>query len=91
MFLKDQAARNPGDIGNLFANFFQEVYVKDDESSNMIDMPNLEQNPPKVSLIQFTESDIVEVILDLDEQKGPGPDGISPLILKKLALAVSTP
>jgi hypothetical protein len=65
------------------------VYEKDDESSNMIDMPNLEQNPHKVSLIQFTESEIVEAILD--EQKGPGPDGISPLILKKLALAVSTP
>jgi hypothetical protein len=45
------------------------VYVKDDESSNMLDMPNLEQNPHK-ALIQFTESEIAEAILDLDEQKG---------------------
>jgi hypothetical protein len=27
---KDQAARNPEEIANLFANFFQEVYVNDE-------------------------------------------------------------
>jgi hypothetical protein len=41
MFLEDQAARNPEEIANLFAIFFQEVYVRLGESSNMLDMPNL--------------------------------------------------
>jgi hypothetical protein len=35
MYLKDQAAQNPEEIANLFAIFFQEVYVKDDESSTI--------------------------------------------------------
>jgi hypothetical protein len=30
-------------------------------------------------------------ILALDTQKGPGPDGISPLILKKIVLVVKRP
>jgi hypothetical protein len=37
-----------------------------------------------VSLIQFTELEIEEAILGLDGQKGSGPDGIPPSVLKKL-------
>jgi Reverse transcriptase (RNA-dependent DNA polymerase) len=92
MFFHDEAARNPQEIANLFAKFFQDVYVKDDNSTNPQDnLPNVEQNSHKVALIQFTEAEVVEAIMDLDEQKGPGPDGISPSILKKLISVVKAP
>ena len=81
MFFKNQAARNPEELANLFAKFFQEVYVKDDDSLNLLNNVSIaDPNPHKVSLIQFTETEIEEAILGLDGQKGPGPDGIPPSI-----------
>jgi hypothetical protein len=47
--------------------------------------PNFEQKPHKVSLIQFTEAEVEETILSMDERKGPAPDDISPSIVKKSA------
>jgi Reverse transcriptase (RNA-dependent DNA polymerase) len=92
MFLNDDAARSPQEIANLFAKFFQSVYVKDDESFTPLTPPShVDQNQQKVSLIQFAETAVLEAILDLDEQKGPGPDGITPSILKKLVSVVKVP
>jgi hypothetical protein len=92
MFLEDQTARDPQEIANLFANFFQSVYVKDDDPSISMTTPDCaDQNQHKVSLIQFTETAVHEAILELDEQKGPGPDGISPSILKKLVSVLRVP
>jgi hypothetical protein len=44
-----------------------------------------------VELIQLEEETVEQGILDLDTQNGPGPDGISPLILKKIVLVVKKP
>jgi Reverse transcriptase (RNA-dependent DNA polymerase) len=44
-----------------------------------------------VSLLQFAEIAVHEAIMDLDEQKGPGPDGITSSILKKLVTVVQVP
>jgi hypothetical protein len=63
----------------LFAKFFQGVYVNDGQSiplSTLEALPNDDQNSHKVSLIQMTETAVENAILESDEQKGPGPDGI---------------
>jgi hypothetical protein len=44
-----------------------------------------------VSLLQFAENAVHEAIMDLDEQKSPGPNGITPSILKKLVSVVQLP
>jgi hypothetical protein len=44
-----------------------------------------------VLLIQLEEEIVKQGILALDTQKGPGPDGISQLILKKIVLVVKKP
>jgi hypothetical protein len=44
-----------------------------------------------VSLIQIKGETVEQGILALDTQKGPGPDGISPLFLKKIVLIVKKP
>jgi hypothetical protein len=85
IFFKDQAARNPEEIANLFAKKFQEVYMKEDDSLNFLkNVPIAESNSHKVSPIQLTEPEIEEAILGLDGKKGPGPDGIPPSVLEKL-------
>jgi hypothetical protein len=44
-----------------------------------------------IALIQLEETPVEGGILSLDTQKGPGPDGIPPLILKKIVLVVKKP
>jgi hypothetical protein len=46
------------------------------------------ENSSTVSLIQLKEATVKHGILTLDTQKGLGPDGISPLILKEIVLIV---
>jgi hypothetical protein len=50
-----------------------------------------EHESHKVSLVQVKQTAVEEVILGLDEQMGPGPDGISPSILRKLVSVVKVP
>jgi hypothetical protein len=52
---------------------------------------NAEHNQQKVSLNQFEETAVQEALLDLDVQKGLGPDGISRFILKKLFSVMLVP
>jgi hypothetical protein len=58
-------------LGDTCAHNAQEI-IEDIEDSST------------VSLIQLEEETVERGILALDTQKGPGPDGISPLILKKM-------
>jgi hypothetical protein len=44
-----------------------------------------------VSLTQLEEETMEQGVLALDTQKGPGPDEIPPLILKKIDLVVKRP
>jgi hypothetical protein len=44
-----------------------------------------------VLLIQLEEETVGQGILALDTRKGPGPDGVFPLILKKIVLVVNKP
>jgi hypothetical protein len=64
---------------NLFAEFFQGVYVSECEP---VLLPTLNS---------FTQPAVEKAILRLDEQKGPGPDGILPFILRKLVSVVKVP
>jgi hypothetical protein len=91
MFFKNQSAHGPQDIANLFASFFQSGYVQDDGDHISSYTPDSDDHQQKVSLLQFTENAVHEAILDLNEQKGPGPDGITPSILKKLVSVMKVP
>jgi hypothetical protein len=68
--------------------------VSEDEpvSLPMLDtLPNNEHEPRKVSLVQLTQTANGEAILGLDEQKGPGPDGILPSTLKESVSVFKVP
>jgi hypothetical protein len=44
-----------------------------------------------LSLILFAEGNVGDALMNLDEQKRTDPDGISPLILRKIFLDVKAP
>jgi hypothetical protein len=52
--------------------------------------PDDVSEPPFRSL-QFTVLEVLNALLDLASNKGPGPDGVSPLILKNCASAFALP
>jgi hypothetical protein len=54
-------------------------------------LPDEEHESHKVSFVQLTQTAFEKDILGLDEQKGPGPDGISPSILRQLVSVVKVP
>jgi hypothetical protein len=54
-------------------------------------LPDEEHESHKVSLVQSTQTAVEEAILGLDKQKGLGPVGISPSILRKLVSIVKIP
>jgi hypothetical protein len=68
--------------------YFQDVYVRDDSQEDFV-VDNGGEDSFTVSLIQLEEETVEQDILALDTQKDPGPDGIFPLMLKKIVLDVT--
>jgi hypothetical protein len=89
MFLGSDCARDSQNIANLFAEFFQSVCVRDDW---ILDGDLLTPGDGhKMSAIEVSEDEIEFTFLGLDVNKGPGPEGIAPVLLKWLASVVKVP
>jgi hypothetical protein len=69
----------PEEICDLFAEFIQQTCADD------------VWVPSDSGALQFTSDEVVSVLQDLDVNKGSGPDGISPIILKNCASAFVKP
>jgi hypothetical protein len=80
MFLGSNCAWDSHNIADLFAGFFQCVYVQEDW------IPDSDGH--KMPSIEVSEDEVECAFLSLDVNKGPGPDGITPAILKRLASVV---
>jgi hypothetical protein len=73
MFFGVECARISQDIADLFARYFQGVYV------NFVAVENADgyvfdegsYDPSVLSLIQFTEGYVEDALLNLDEKKDP--------------------
>jgi DNA-binding beta-propeller fold protein YncE len=74
-------------LRNLFDEYFQGIYVRDDSQEEFVVNDGVEDSYT-VSLIQLEVETVEQGILALVTQKGPDPDGISPLILKKIGRVV---
>jgi hypothetical protein len=89
MFFENDCAQDPQNIANLFAKFFQNVYVKDDVAFNVNELDIETSN--KMTTLIFSEDDIELAFRSLDINKGPGPDGIATSILTHLADVLKVP
>jgi hypothetical protein len=83
MFLGDACALNAQEIAGLFGEYFQGVYVRNSSEEDFVVDEGVEDSST-VSLIQLEEKTV-------ETRKGPGPDGISPLVLKKILQVVKKP
>jgi hypothetical protein len=83
MFLGDACALNAQEIADLFGEYFQGVYVRNSSEEDFVVDEGVEDSST-VSLIQLEEKTV-------ETRKGPGPDGISPLVLKKILQVVKKP
>jgi hypothetical protein len=70
--------------------YFQFVHVRDSSLKDFVVDDGVEFSST-VLLIQLEEETVEQGILAFDTPKGCGPDGISPLILKKIVLVVNKP
>jgi hypothetical protein len=89
MFLGDTCARNAKELANLFlpkclcaSQFARRFFCRRRDGV---------EDSSTVLLVQLEEKTVEQDILASDTQKGSEPDGISPLILKKIVLDVKTP
>lgn len=73
---------------NLFAEYFESIYVPDDENWNFDDNYNAVSGAYEISLSLF---DIEAAINSLDWKSGAGPDEIKPLVIKMCASTVAWP
>jgi hypothetical protein len=53
--------------------------------------PDDVSDEPPFGSLQFTVLEVLNALLDLDTNKGPGPDGVPPFILKSCASAFALP
>jgi hypothetical protein len=90
MFLDNTCTRNAQNVVDLFCEYFQGVYVRDNLQKDFVVDSGVKDSSTFL-LIQLEEETVKQGILALDTQKGPEPDGISPLILKNIVLAVKKP
>jgi hypothetical protein len=90
MFRGDTCARNAHETVDLFGEYFQGVYVRDNSQKDFV-VDGIVENSSTVSLIHLEKETVEWGIVALDTQKGPGTDGIPPLVLKKILLVVKKP
>lgn len=74
---------NPSKISNLFAKQFSSVFIA--ENNNAIPtLPNSSRNSNSIETITITKEKIQKAITTMKVDASAGPDGVHPLLLKKI-------
>ena len=77
----------PNDIAERFATYFQSIYPP---PSNLPNVPDACVHPiPPLCSVEISTSDIAKAIMLLQDKKSPGPDSITPTMLKKSVKVIS--
>ena len=84
----ESVAKSKSDIVNLFASYFESIYVKDDEPWEFEDIYVESGEAVDIHVSLF---DIESAIHQLKWKSGAGPDEIKPLVIKKCSSAMVWP
>lgn len=90
MIFENKTASTNEDKCELFAEFIQRTYT-DDQWVPSDSGPTVASDDPPLGSLQFSVDEVELALLNLDANKGPGPDKIPPSILKKCATSFSLP
>lgn len=82
-------ASTPDEICKLFSDFFRKVYIADDSASAV--QPFGIDKITDVREYELTIKEVRQALRSIDTSKGPVPDGISPLLLKRCANVLFSP
>jgi hypothetical protein len=88
--LKKKTASTNEDKCELFVEFIQRTYSHDQWVTSDSG-PTVVSDIPSLRSLQFTVDEVEKALLDLDANKGPGPDKIPSSILKNCAPSFSLP
>lgn len=81
---------NDNETANVMNKAFNQVFVREDVSQP-VPVPTTQFQGVRVEDIQVTRADIRKRLQDLNPDKAPGPDGVSPFILKECAEMLCDP
>ena len=83
MSFRNSLADNGQDIVDMFATYFESVYVEpDNDNSDDELIDNYTYSDINISKLEITQMDVFEAIEKLNGKIGPGPDGLPSSFLK---------
>lgn len=88
---EDANAGKGKDICNLFAAYFQSVYTRPSSKNPQQEKQHINGNSRTLSFIQFSESEVEEVLAKLGVSGGVGPDGIPPAFARSCGTSLKVP
>lgn len=92
MFLEDKIGNNSSEKCNLFAEFFESVYTTFNENDrDYAYFSHLVDSQLEISIRKITEQEVKSALKGVNSNKGPGPDGIPPVMVKTLAEELAKP
>lgn len=89
MHYDGQVSSNQQEICELFSQYFCSVF--EPPSSRSVTMTPITNPVSTLSNIMIMKADILKKIANLDVNKGSGPDGIPPLVIKNCSKELSEP
>lgn len=89
---KNTTSNDPEQICNLFATFFRSVYEPSTCTENaLFSMGEYSENCSIIDNIYFSEQEVKIALKMLDASKGPGPDHLPPIFLKRTSDSIFRP
>lgn len=88
MFHGNDTAQSPEEIVQLFANYFESIYVADD---HLFEFSDVYREPVDSTEINVSLLCIELAIASLKWHSGAGPDDLSPFVIKKCIEAITWP
>jgi len=76
------------ETAQVLCDFFQEVFVTDNDASEDSEMPDADMNKIPLS---FEKDKVKDLLLSLKTDKSPGTDGLHPMVLQRCAEEISLP
>lgn len=88
---EESIASTNSEAANLFAKFFESVFNKSSPVPRRNCFDHLVPTDINLPVIQFSIDEVLDAMNNTDVDKGPGTDGIPPLLLKNCSTALASP